>query len=87
MKVAVSYQPQALVVGIQAKNMAASTGTPVAREYTERPAYGGPYTITPSKEEQTFSTKDLRMTDNIVIEPIPSNYGLITWNGTTLIVS
>ena len=49
--------------------------------------YDGDYTITPSSETQVLETKDLVSTDNFTINPIPSNYGLITWNGTTLIVS
>lgn len=49
--------------------------------------YDGDYTITPSSEVQTMLTKNLLMTDNVTINPIPSNYGLITWNGSTLTVS
>lgn len=51
------------------------------------PAYPGPYSVTPSQEAQVLNTKDLKMTQNVVVEPIPSNYGLITWNGSTLTVS
>lgn len=51
------------------------------------PAYGGEYTVTPQTVEQTLPTKDYLLTENIVINPIPSNYGLITWNGSTLTVS
>lgn len=51
------------------------------------PEYEGPYTITPSQQTQTLSTEGMKATQNIVIEPIPSNYGLITWNGSTLTVS
>jgi hypothetical protein len=49
--------------------------------------YTGSYEVTPAAEAQTISTKDKLMTDNIVVSPIPSNYGLITWNGSTLTVS
>lgn len=49
--------------------------------------YGGAYTVTPSEETQTLETGSLYMRDNITINPIPSNYGLITWNGVTLTVS
>ena len=51
------------------------------------PAYEGEYTVTPSQEAQTLETKDLRMTGNVTINPIPNNYGLITWNGSVLTVS
>ena len=51
------------------------------------PAYEGPYEITPTAGTQTLATDSLYMRGNITINPIPSNYGLITWNGSTLTVS
>ena len=51
------------------------------------PAYTGPYEVTPSLQEQTLDTDAFYMNGNITINPIPSNYGLITWNGSTLTVS
>lgn len=45
-------------------------------------------TVTPSEETQTvhadFGYDGLR---NVTVNPIPSNYGLITWDGNTLTVS
>lgn len=52
-----------------------------------RPAYTGPTTITPSDTEQILETENMTVLENITINPIPSNYGLITWNGSTLTVS
>lgn len=51
------------------------------------PYYDGSYAITPTTETQTLSTADKSMAENIVINPIPSNYGRITYNGGTLTVS
>lgn len=51
------------------------------------PDYGGPYDFTPSSELQTIETTGFRMTDNVTINPIPNNYGLIGWNGSILTVS
>lgn len=51
------------------------------------PLYTGTTEVTPSAESQTLPTINRTVTNNIVINPIPSNYGLITWNGATLIVS
>lgn len=51
------------------------------------PRYDGPYEVTPSAEAQTLDTGGLVMTGNVTINPIPSNYGLITWDGATLTVS
>lgn len=49
--------------------------------------YHGPTTITPSGETQILNTAGLLVTEDLTINPIPSNYGLITWNGSTLTVS
>ena len=49
--------------------------------------YDGPYEITPTNQAQILSTADKVLEADIVIEPIPSNYGLITWNGTVINVS
>lgn len=49
--------------------------------------YGGPYEVTPTNEEQILMTKEKTMSENVKINPIPSNYGLITWDGSTLTVS
>lgn len=50
-------------------------------------AYSGPTTVTPGPEAQTLNTGGLMVPENITIEPIPNNYGLITWDGSTLTVS
>ena len=49
--------------------------------------YTGDYTITPQAQAVTLETEQLKMSANVTIEAIPSNYGLITWNGSTLLVS
>ena len=49
--------------------------------------YTGSYEVTPSTEMQVLNTAGKSMRANITINPIPSNYGLITWDGTKLTVS
>lgn len=49
--------------------------------------YEGSYEYTPSDEVQTIEISGLRATENIVINAIPTNYGHIAWNGSTLTVS
>ena len=44
-------------------------------------------TITPSSSAQTIGGANYMMEGAITVEPIPNNYGLITWNGSTLTVS
>lgn len=51
------------------------------------PRYEGPYEFTPTSETQTVQIENELATSNITINPIPSNYGLITWDGSTLLVS
>lgn len=49
--------------------------------------YDGPYEVTPTTTAQTLATRGLLSTADIVINPIPSNYGLVQWNGAVLTVS
>lgn len=51
------------------------------------PEYEGDYEITPTQEEQVLDTADRHLSQEIHIAAIPSNYGLITWNGSILTVS
>ena len=51
------------------------------------PPYDGPYEVTPGAEAQTLETANKRCGENIVVKPIPSNYGLVTWNGSYLVIS
>ena len=51
------------------------------------PEYDGDYDITPTSTAQVFQTNGKKITHDFVVEPIPSNYGLITWNGSTITVS
>ena len=87
MKLTATFNPQSVSVSVNPSTMGVSLGNPVARDYVERDPYEGEYTITPSAEAQTLATRNLRMTDNITVNPIPQNYGRITWNGSYLTVS
>ena len=49
--------------------------------------YEGPYEATPTQFTQTLSTEGFTMSRNVTINPIPTNYGLITYNGSTITVS
>lgn len=79
----VVFNPQTVNVSVDPTTMGITFSTPVAREE----AYTGSYTVTPSSETQTLQTNGKRMTGDITVNPIPSNYGLITWNGAVLTVS
>ena len=49
--------------------------------------YTGAYEFTPTQDTQIIEIANKKATADITINPIPSNYGLITWNGSTLTVS
>ncbi len=49
--------------------------------------YTGETTVTPSAQTQTLQTGGLYLDSDITIQPIPQNYGLITYNGAIITVS
>lgn len=49
--------------------------------------YDGSYDIVPSQQDQVISIDGKMGRQNIIVEKIPSYYGLITYNGVSLIVS
>lgn len=84
---AVFKPPQAVSVSLNADTMGVTLGTPVVKEYVDVQTYTGEYEVTPSAETQTLNTEGLRLTRNVTVNPIPQNYGLITYNGAVLTVS
>ena len=53
----------------------------------DAPYYRGDYEITPTQSTQVLEMEGMRAAHNVVVNPIPSNYGLITWNGSYIMVS
>ena len=49
--------------------------------------YSGRYEVTPSEFTQVLETAYRKMAANVIVNPIPSNYGLVTYNGSTITVS
>lgn len=74
MKLSIEYKQPRVEVGFTAPSLGVSTGTPVARDYVEHPAYDGPYSVTPSESTQTLSTNGKRMTDDVAVGAIPDDY-------------
>lgn len=81
------FIPAQLGAEINFDTIAVSTDVPVVKEYVDTPVYTGEYEITPSAETQMLDTAGKRMTGPVIVNPIPSNYGLITYNGAVLTVS
>lgn len=87
MKLVVHFGNPSLSINFSEPALGVSTGIPIVRDGGEFQPYEGEYEVTPSLETQVLETNGLRMTRNVTINPIPSNYGLITWNGSVLTVS
>ena len=51
------------------------------------PTYTGEYQFTPSEEEQTVNIDGMVADGNIIINPIPNNYGLVTRVGAILTIT
>lgn len=49
--------------------------------------YTGDYDVVPTTHPQTLQTEGRILAHNITVGAIPSNYGLITYNGSVLTVS
>lgn len=49
--------------------------------------YSGEYTVTPSEDTQVLYTAGKTLEQNVVVEPIPQNYGKIEWDGSVIYVS
>lgn len=73
------------VVILPLETVKASVGD--VRYISEAGTYTGPYEVTPSSEEQILSTSGLLLTGNIRVNPVPSNYGRVDWNGSYITVS
>ena len=76
-----------VVFGIDGDDVTFTTSEYVEVRQSEAPEYEGPYEFTPTEETQTVACAEKLTTENIVINPIPNNYGLITWNGSIITVS
>lgn len=50
------------------------------------PVYGGTTEVTPSNQAQVLLTENKALTRNIVVNPIPEDYGRLLWSGNTLTV-
>lgn len=74
-------------IGGSLSAQAAVTAALSVPETIEPVHYAGPFEFTPSAQAQEIEISGMMATRNITVNPIPSNYGLITWNGSALTVS
>lgn len=85
MTVAASIVTLPMQVNATTASLSMSVGTVYAMSTVDD--FNGYYEYTPTNSTQIINIGGYKATENITINPIPSNYGLITWNGSTLTVS
>ena len=83
----VSVSDVLLPVAVAVSDIEIPIGVATSYQIIEGEMYDGPYEFTPTQETQTAQTADKVLLENIIIHPIPQNYGLITWNGAVITVS
>lgn len=83
----VSVSQVNLPVSVAASQVEIGVGVAASYQMIEGETYEGSYEFTPTQETQTVPTADKVLLDDIIIHPIPQNYGLITWNGAVITVS
>jgi len=80
-------EESALSLDVAETSLTWGTGEYVRVVTSDAEEYAGPYEATPTASAQTFPTTGKLMVREFTVNPIPSNWGLITWNGSTLTVS
>ena len=61
--------------------------TAVGITVIDAPEFAGPYEYTPTDDAQVVGISGYRAAQDIRINPIPSNYGKITWTGSCLLIT
>ena len=74
-------------MGVAVVGQAKGLGIRIEKGNCPHTPYEGSYEFTPSPFIQYIQTKNKVLFDNIKINPIPSNYGLVTYNGSTITIS
>ena len=83
----VSVSRVEIPVGVAVSAVDLPVGIGAAYEMREGEIYDGPYEFTPTQETQYAPSEGKVLLEDIVINPIPNNYGLITYNGAIITVS
>lgn len=83
--VRISEQYDVAVSG--SETIGTATDSQIVINRIEADEYIGPYEVTPSATEQVLEIRNKKATQNIIVNPIPNNYGLVTWDGVMLTIS
>lgn len=74
-------------MNVAADGVTLEMGIEAAYSKIEGEPYEGAYTVTPGRTAQVLQTSNKVMTGNVTVNPIPQNYGLVTWNGSVMTIS
>lgn len=85
--ISATAKEQVLNVQFGTETVSIKANPSVVREYVGADMYEGNYAVTPTQTAITLVTHGKTMAQDVVVAPVPSNYGLITWNGAFLTVS
>lgn len=85
--VRVAVTEQAIPTSVASEDVSIRVSIGAAYSAVSGDPYEGAYTVTPSQQTQVLATAGKVMLDDVTIDPIPQNYGLVTWNGSVLTVS
>lgn len=83
MTLTATFAPAALTVVFAPPKVTATTGAQIQRD----PVYDGPVEVEPGEEAQVLHTAGFRCIEDIVVWPVPTNYGKVAWNGQYLTIS
>lgn len=82
-----TYEPILLDVELSEEEYFLDMDMAVVVNIVSGETYDGPYEVTPTAFTQTLLTDGLKMAGDVTINPIPSNWGLITWNGSYIMIT
>ena len=86
-KMSVDASPTSYTLKVQENTFTYTMQCETAVRPAITPVYEGEYEVTPTDRIQILATEGKLMMSDVVVNPIPSNYGLIGWNGSYLTVS
>ena len=75
----VSFNRERMDIPVQFDGLQTVTKT------VEHDAYAGLVEVTPTREEQTLPTNGKLLASDIIIKPIPKEYGLVTYDNRKVI--
>lgn len=87
MKLSVTYRPQKCSISYKPQKVGMTIKGSVVKEYVSSEPYEGEYEVTPSQQAVVLATEGKRMMRDVVVNPIPSDWGHIAWDGSVLTVS